>query len=378
MKILWLSILVSAIACFCFSQRKVDSLYFGKTPPGNTPELFLKGITERIAISSDGKEIYFNGNNGLNRYKYFSGQWNGPSSLFTGYGTPALSFSCDTLYFQGAQRDAWFSITSDTGWSAPIKLWNNPCSKHYFQPTNLGNFYFTTNIASTGTHGDISKLVINTKDTAVQRLGAPINSSDNGVDFYIARDESYLIFVSHRNKAHALVISYHKNGGGWTNFKNLGISINTPGWWPWGPYVTTDKKYLFFTKGTSASNVGIYWVRIDNLIDSLKQTNFVPWLNKAIKDTAATAGTLFSYCFPDSTFIDDDGNNTLTYSATLNDGAPLPSWLNFNSSKRTFLGIPTESGILSIKVIATDAEKETAFCIFSLNVFNNLNLINKK
>jgi hypothetical protein len=377
MKILWILFLVFAHACLSLSQTKIDSLYLGKTLPGNTPEMFLKGITERINISPNGKEIYFGVKDSLNCYKYFAGQWNGPFHLFPG-GVPALSPNSDTLYFQGGHIDAWFRVKSDNGWNAPTKFWNNPCNKHYFQATNSGNYYFTTNIASSGTHGDISKLVITNKDTVVQSLGAPINSSDNGVDFYVARDESYIIFVSHRNKAHALVISYHKNNGGWTNFKNLGTSINTSGWWPWGPFVTTDNKYLFFTKGSSSSNVGTYWVRADNLIDSLRKTNFAPWLNKAIKDTTANVGTLFSYCFPDSTFVDDDGNNTLTYSVSLDNGDRLPQWLNFNSGTRTFSGVPTEPCIYNIKVTAADNEKENISCTFYLSIVNNSNLINKK
>jgi hypothetical protein len=374
---IWIPLFTFAFSSFCFSQSKVDSLYLGKALPGNTPEIFLKGVTERIAISPDGKEIIYGDKNGLQCYTYIAGQWTGPSPLFTG-GAPALSFSGDTLYYMGGQPGAWFSVRSKTGRSAPTIFWNNLCSKHYIQPTNNGNYYLTTNITPTGTHGDISKLVINTKDTVIQSLGAPINSSDNGADFYVARDESYLIFVSHRNKSHALVISYHKSSGGWTNFKNLGTSINTPGWWPWGPFVTMDKKYLFFTKGSGLSNVSTYWVRIDNLIDSLRQTNFVPWVNKAIKDTSAVVGTLFSYCFPDSTFIDDDGNNTLTYSATLDNGDPLPLWLKFNFGTRTFSGIPTESGICNIKVIAADNERENVSCTFSIRIVNNSNLINKK
>ncbi|HEX2969793.1 MAG TPA: hypothetical protein VHO46_11895 [Bacteroidales bacterium] len=46
----------------------------------------------------------------------------------------------------------------------------------------------------------------------------------------------------------------------------------------WSAWVTQDNKYLFYSTGTKQdySDVGIFWVRIDNLLDSLKNTINVP------------------------------------------------------------------------------------------------------
>ena len=93
-----------------------------------------------------------------------------------------------------------------------------------------------------------------------------------------------------------------------------------------------------------------YWVKVDNIIDSLRQTNFIPYLVNQIPNQTDSVGVQYSYTIPDSTFIDDDGNNTITYSATLGDGSSLPSWLNFNPGTRNFRGTPTAAGSLSIKV----------------------------
>lgn len=38
----------------------------------------------------------------------------------------------------------------------------------------------------------------------------------------------------------------------------------------WGAYVTPDSKYLFYTRGTSAKDSAIYWVRFDTLLESLR------------------------------------------------------------------------------------------------------------
>jgi hypothetical protein len=68
-----------------------------------------------------------------------------------------------------------------------------------------------------------------------------------------------------------LGISYRKSDGSWTNPRNFGPNINF-GLGSWGPWITPDNKYLFYTTGTKPdySDVYIYWFRIDGIIDSLK------------------------------------------------------------------------------------------------------------
>lgn len=83
--------------------------------------------------------------------------------------------------------------------------------------------------------------------------------------------------------------------------------------------------------------------------------NDSPTVANAIPNQAATVGTTFSYQFPEKTFMDLD-DDSLTYSATKSDGSPLPSWLNFNASSRTFSGTPAsgDTGTITIKVTASD------------------------
>jgi hypothetical protein len=112
-----------------------------------------------------------------------------------------------------------------------------------------------------------------------------------------------------------------------------------------------------------------YWVKVDNIIDSLHHTNFIPYLVNQIPNQTDSVGVQFSYTIPDSTFIDDDGNNTITYSATLSDGSNLPSWLNFNPGTRTLSGTPVTAGTSNIKVTVTDNDSAKALCEFALNVY---------
>jgi hypothetical protein len=166
-----------------------------------------------------------------------------------------------------------------------------------------------------------------------------------------------------------LKISYHKNDGSWTNPKDLGSQINF-GLGMWGPYVTSDNKYLFYTTGTNPnySDTYVYWVRIDSLMDSLMQTNFVPYVKNPIPDQTAIKGELFTFTIPDSTFIDDDGNNTLTYHAKLTNGSPLPAWLTFDTIAGTFAGTPSIIETLNIRVTATDTAGAAASTNFKIIV----------
>ena len=81
-----------------------------------------------------------------------------------------------------------------------------------------------------------------------------------------------------------------------------------------------------------------------------------PTVATVIPDQTATAGTAFSYAFPDTTFSDPDGD-TLTYTATQADGTALPTWLSFSTSTRTFSGTPQAADVatVSVKVTASDS-----------------------
>ncbi|MEQ9887765.1 putative Ig domain-containing protein [Pectobacterium zantedeschiae] len=86
--------------------------------------------------------------------------------------------------------------------------------------------------------------------------------------------------------------------------------------------------------------------------------------------SVAQDGSL-SFTVPAGTFTDPDGD-TLTLSATLANGSPLPSWLTFNPATGTFTGTPgnADVGILSIKVTATDTTNASVSTTFSLTVTN--------
>ena len=111
-------------------------------------------------------------------------------------------------------------------------------------------------------------------------------------------------------------------------------------------------------------------------------TNNPPTVANAIPDQTATAGTAFSYAFPDNgvvrrrlggvpsaTFSDAD-SDTLTYAATKADDTALPTWLSFTDSTRTFSGTPQAADIatVSVKVTASDGNGGSVSDEFDITV----------
>jgi hypothetical protein len=81
-----------------------------------------------------------------------------------------------------------------------------------------------------------------------------------------------------------------------------------------------------------------------------------------------TEGQAFSFTLASNTFTDPQ-NEALTLTATLANGQPLPSGVNFNGTTRTFSGTaPSIVENLSVKVTATDTSNLSASETFALDV----------
>ena len=383
LKSILLYVVFNLMANTSFTQSmQTGNLYLGQNPPGHTPKalpLFVNPgffAAERIAISNDGREIYYSEIKGyyplngdtIKTYTFSDGKWNGPLNLFAGFG-PVLSLTGDTLYFERMDAEnksmTYISVRSGSGWGNPKKILTKLDKAHYYQFTQKGNHYISS-IAGNGTGmNDWCKIIISVTDSTASSLGRPLNTGGDNLDFFVARDEKFMI-VTNRPQ---LAISYRKNDGTWTNPRNFGPNINF-GLGSWGPWVTPDNKYLFYSTGTKPdySDVAVYWVRIDNVIDSLKNTNMSPYIKSLIPNQPAVAGKLFNFSVPGNIFFDDDSKAPLTYSAQMADGKPIPEWIVFDPVSRTFSGTPEQAGDLTVVIVVTDAENSTAYCPVRINI----------
>jgi hypothetical protein len=366
--------------------------YLGQKPPSEKPIEFAPGMLtdprtiamDRIAISPDGKEIVYNQNDAwysiahgsTKEFRFDGHRWVGPTVLPGHYYGLTFSNDGNALYFTGENLyEVWRMTRTAQGWSAPGKYVGKPFALYEFMQALSGNAYMGTNPdkrdareGRTSVVGEVESPF--EKALEVRSLGVPLNEPGFNGDFFVARNESFMVVSAKETSDNEceLHISYRKPDHTWTNPKSLGPLINDGTAHRWGQFVTPDNKYLFYSHGTSAKDCALYWVRFDGLLERLRHTNFEPYVRTPIDLQEASAGRAFSFTVTDATFFDDDAGDALSYSAASASGGPLPGWLHFDSSTRTFSGTPAQGGAYRVSVTATDPANAKATCTFSLSV----------
>jgi len=272
---------------------KSGDAYLSQKPPGDTPIVFAPGrladpgywVGSRVGFTKDGKQFiygtntnWFDGKNQKLKYFIFDGKsWKGPMLLFEHFGEPTFSISGDSLYITGMNGAIFQTRYSGTGWVTPQQFLQRSYALYNFMPTLSGRYY----VGSNGTWGvrqdytswKFSVLAGTGSDSSIQNLGAPLNSLGFNGDFYISPDESYMIISAKETPTFEceLYISFRGSDHQWSVPVSLGPLINDGVAHRWGPWVTPDRRFLFYTKGTSEKDCTIYWVRFENLLKKLQQ-----------------------------------------------------------------------------------------------------------
>lgn len=146
-----------------------------------------------------------------------------------------------------------------------------------------------------------------------------------------------------------------------------------PSWLTFNPVTRS------FTGTPDNANVGTVDIRVtatdrgglsafDVLTLAVINVNDRPIVNREIANQTVSANEVFTFTFTDNTFTDVDAGDFLNYAATLSNGNPLPSWLNFDRLTRTFRGIPADQGNLEIEVTATDQAGSSISDRFTLTI----------
>ena len=112
----------------------------------------------------------------------------------------------------------------------------------------------------------------------------------------------------------------------------------------------------------------------DFLLTVEAAVNRAPTVLNALTQKTVNEDGLWTFAVPTTTFVDSDAGDTLTLSASLANGDPLPAWLSFNATTRTFSGTPLNANVgpLGIKVVATDGPGVSTSSSFEVQV-NNAN-----
>ncbi|MDH5534619.1 MAG: putative Ig domain-containing protein, partial [Betaproteobacteria bacterium] len=108
----------------------------------------------------------------------------------------------------------------------------------------------------------------------------------------------------------------------------------------------------------------------DTFALTVENVNDAPVVAVPLGDWSFEAGSAFSFLIPATTFGDEDPGDTLSISASIFGGLPLPEWLSFDAASATFTGNPTAGniGISHLQVTATDAAGASAASDFGLVV----------
>jgi hypothetical protein len=267
--------------------------YLGQARPSDTPQIFAPDLLtdpgtiamDRIAFSRDGREIYYYQADGwgtlatakIKTFRYDGHRWVGPTVLNEHLFDVTMAPDNNELYFEDANPNhVWRSKRTKDGWTAPEVAYQEPFGMYDFMPTKSGTFYIATDSDAedkkSGITNSFSTMKISQAGAKVQSLGAPLNEPGANSDFFVAPDESYMIVSAKETKTAEceLYISFRKPDSTWTVPVSLGPKINDGLAHRWGQYVTPDGKYLFYTRGTSAKDSAIYWVRFDTLLAGLK------------------------------------------------------------------------------------------------------------
>jgi hypothetical protein len=158
------------------------------------------------------------------------------------------------------------------------------------------------------------------------------------------------------------------NGNPLPNWLTFNATTRTFSGIPDNNNVGSNDVKIIATDGSAASISDVFKLTVANVND-------VPIVQNAIADQSTTTNNAFNFTIPNNTFSDIDIGDSLTYAATLDNANPLPDWLSFNATSRTFSGTPSSSdmGQIDLKVIATDSSSGSVSDIFKLTVNNTIN-----
>lgn len=128
----------------------------------------------------------------------------------------------------------------------------------------------------------------------------------------------------------------------------------------------TDRFAYTASDGTAASS--------GELAVTVSGDNDAPVLTRKLSDVQLAKGRAFSWQLPAGSFTDIDRADTLTYTARLANGKPLPSWLKFDAATQTFSGTAPagSTSAIDVKVVASDGHGacSTASDVFRISIGN--------
>ncbi len=251
-------------------------------PPGESALVFGAGEVSNgfgnrdMAISPAGDEIFFTMQQGENLSAILHAQkkgavWTSPQvASFSGKFSdlePAFSPDGKRLYFvsrrpvkeeEKKDYDIWFVTRKDNGWSMPERLpapVNSNENEFYPSITRTGDIYFTLDVGAA--KEDIVVCRKKSEGTYAAPVSLPAGINTDGYEFnaFVDPDEEMILFTGHNRPGGFgngdIFISRKGIKNDWMPAVNAGAAINSSKL-DYCPFISPDKKYLFFTSNRSA------------------------------------------------------------------------------------------------------------------------------
>src|SRR6185436_19009652 len=98
-----------------------------------------------------------------------------------------------------------------------------------------------------------------------------------------------------------------------------------------------------------------------------------PVIAQSVLDQGVVDGVV-SFTLPAGTFVDPNAGDTLSISARLADGSPLPGWLTFDAAAGTFSGTMPGSFGLELPVVLTAVDSQGLSASESFSFFRSVTL----
>nr|MDZ8046441.1 DUF4347 domain-containing protein [Nostoc sp. DedQUE02] len=341
-----------------------------------------------VTVQTDGKIIVA----GVSNNNFALVRYDSNGSFDNSFGTNGIvttdigSNTTDTAYSVSVQTDGKILVAGSSGSNFALVRYNSDGSLDTdFNITGKVTTDFgSTDIAYSVTVQADDKIILAGKrgnDFALARYNSngsldtsfgsggkvitDIGTNTTDVAYSVSVQADGKILVAGSSNSNFALVRYNSNGSLDADFNTTGkittdIGTNSAD----NAYALTQQADgRIILAGGSSNNFAVARYRI----------NQNPVLVNEIENKEILQGANFNFLIS-SYFQDPDIGDTLTYSATLENGNPLPSWLSFNATTKTFSGTPLNEnvGSLNIKVTVTDTYLAKVSDVFTLTV-NNTN-----
>jgi len=313
------------IVLLAFNHLAIGQHAFDLQRPPNEVTLLAEGfistsMNERdFALSPDGNEIYFTISTPQSTFQTIvfskkdkTGVWSKPEVVsFAGRFSdlePAFSIDGKQLYFASNRPiagnnpkdfDIWVVDRQGDTWSEPSNLGtiiNTESDEFYPSITRSGNLYFTAQYKEGVGREDI--FFASLKNGHYEKpvaLDTAINSKGYEFNAFVDPDEKFILFTGYGRKDDRgrgdLYLSVKDTQNKWLPAKNINFLNSTK--LDYCPYVSPDKKILFFTSERAAlpdsfetkatydqileinqrtlnGTGNIYWVSFDKVLSAIR------------------------------------------------------------------------------------------------------------